>query len=171
MHGCGRFANITTLREGFNGGGAATWTAAYGAHNRVTSAFSQSYTYDAAGRITSYEGTSLGYGSVHKHAVNTVAGTDRYDYDANGNVVKRDKGLSTQQTLTYTVESRLSALTANGLSESYLYDADAAPPGRGSRRCQAAPPPTTPSCITKSRSMARPPLSPSITSSRVLGWP
>jgi RHS repeat-associated protein len=61
---------------------------------------------------------------VKKHAVNTVGGTDRYDYNANGNVTIRDKGLSTQQALTWDHENRLASLTATGLSESYLYDAD-----------------------------------------------
>ncbi len=116
------FANVKTLREGHNGAAPGTFSFSYDAHNRLTNAFNYAYAYDTAGRITSYEGSALGYDSVKKHAVNTVGGTDRYDYDANGNVTVRHKGLSTQQTLTWSHENRLASLTATGLSESYLYD-------------------------------------------------
>ena len=51
-----------------------------------------------------------------------MAGADRYDYDGNGNVTVRHKGLSTQQTLTWSHENRLASLTATGIDESYLYD-------------------------------------------------
>jgi hypothetical protein len=39
------------------------------------------------------------------------SGADRYDYDANGNVTIRNKGLSTQQGLTWSDENRLVSVT------------------------------------------------------------
>jgi RHS repeat-associated protein len=116
------FGNIDTLREGFNGGPVAPWVFSYDWHNRLESAFGRSYAYDTAGRLTSYEGSALGYDSVKTHAVNTVAGVDRYDYDTNGNMRTRNKGLSTQQTLGWNVENRLLSLVATGLVEWYYYD-------------------------------------------------
>ncbi|RIK26338.1 MAG: hypothetical protein DCC55_40040, partial [Chloroflexi bacterium] len=117
------FGNVKTLREANNGASPpATFTFSYDAHNRLTQAFGQSYSYDSAGRITSYEGVSHGYAAAPGHGVNTVGGADRFDYDANGNVTLRNKGLSTQQTLTWSHENRLASLTATGINESYLYD-------------------------------------------------
>ena len=54
--------------------------------------------------------------------MNTVGGVDRYDYDLNGNVTIRNKGLSSQQTLTWNVENQLVGVAATGLSESYYYN-------------------------------------------------
>jgi RHS repeat-associated protein len=58
--------------------------------------------------------------------VNTISGADRYDYDANGNVTVRNKGLSTQQSLTWSDENRLVSVTGSGanLPEWSLYDPD-----------------------------------------------
>jgi RHS repeat-associated protein len=58
--------------------------------------------------------------------VNTISGADRYDYDANGNVTVRNKGLSTQQGLTWSDENRLVSVTGSGanLPEWSLYDPD-----------------------------------------------
>jgi RHS repeat-associated protein len=117
------FGNVKTWYENYDGGvNTSTWNYTYDAHNRLTNGFGQNYAYDTAGRLTGYEGTSYGYLAAPAHAVNTVGGLDRYDYDANGNVTVRHKGLSTQQTLTWSHENRLASLTATGLSESYLYD-------------------------------------------------
>jgi len=50
---------------------------------------------------------------------------DRYDYDANGNMIVRNKGLFSQQTLTWDAENHLAAITGGGLpTKSYRYDAD-----------------------------------------------
>lgn len=46
----------------------------------------------------------------------------RFDYDANGNVKVRDKGLSTRQTLGWNVENHLLSIAASGLVERYYYD-------------------------------------------------
>ncbi len=41
-----------------------------------------------------------------------MAGQDRYDYDLNGNMVVRHKGLSDQQTLAWDAENRLTGVFA-----------------------------------------------------------
>ena len=41
-----------------------------------------------------------------------MAGQDRYDYDPNGNMVVRHKGLSDQQTLAWDAENRLTGVFA-----------------------------------------------------------
>jgi RHS repeat-associated protein len=117
------FGNVKTWYENYDGGvNTSTWNFTYDAHHRLTNGFGQNYAYDTAGRLTGYEGASYGYLAAPAHAVNTVGGLDRYDYDANGNVSVRHKGLSTQQTLTWSHENRLASLTATGINESYLYD-------------------------------------------------
>ena len=49
---------------------------------------------------------------------------DRFDYDANGNMVTRNKGLASQQTLVWDAENRLSQVQDNNgdLVEQYWYD-------------------------------------------------
>ncbi|RIK46104.1 MAG: hypothetical protein DCC57_15840, partial [Chloroflexi bacterium] len=116
------FGNLALMGEGFNGNAPAVHSFSYDAHNRLTLAFGQNYSYDSTGRLTGYEGASYGYAAAPAHAVNTVGGADRYDYDANGNMTIRNKGLSSQQTLTWDHENRLASLTATGINESYLYD-------------------------------------------------
>ena len=53
-----------------------------------------------------------------------IGNADRFDYDANGNMTARNKGLADQQTLVWNAENRLSeAPGSNGnLIESYWYD-------------------------------------------------
>ena len=88
-----------------------------------------SYSYDGASRLTSFNGQSNGYGdSGPYHAVDRIAGVDRFDYDANGNMNVRNKGLSGQQTLAWDAENRLSQVQDNNgdLLEQYWYDVDGA---------------------------------------------
>jgi RHS repeat-associated protein len=48
----------------------------------------------------------------HPHAVNLVNGADRYDYDLNGNLALRNKGVANQeQVLAWDAQNRLSAVT------------------------------------------------------------
>ncbi len=60
------------------------------------------------------------------HGVDRIGGVDRYDYDANGNMTVRDKGLSSQQTLVWDAQNRLSEVRDNNgaVLERYGYDAD-----------------------------------------------
>lgn len=63
------------------------------------------YSYDPQGRVQSY-----GYGDAGPyHAVNRIGGADRFDYDANGNMTARNKGVAgSEQTLVWDAENRLS---------------------------------------------------------------
>ncbi len=58
------------------------------------------------------------------HGVSRVSGIDRYEYDGNGNVTVRNKGLSSRQTLVWNPENRLSSVEdlSGDMIERYLYD-------------------------------------------------
>ena len=116
------FGNIKTLGEAYNGGVTSNHNFAYDAQNRITDAFDQTFGWNAAGNLTNFNGTALTYDGGKPHAANKRGGVDRYDYDANGNMTVRNKGLSSQQTLTWDHENRLASLSGGGVSESYLYD-------------------------------------------------
>ena len=124
------FGNISSLTEQYNAGTSATNSFGYDQQNRLTEAYNPlvtgpDYSYDSAGRLTGYEGLGYTYDSTHMHAVDQVNGIDRYDYDANGNMLIRNKGLSSQQSLTWNHENQLAMISGGGLpTESYLYDAD-----------------------------------------------
>ncbi len=126
------FGNISSLTEQYNADTSATNSFGYDQQNRLTEAYNPvvtgpDYSYDSIGRLTGYEGLGYTYDSAHIHAVDLVNGVDRYDYDANGNMTVRNKGLSSEQTLTWDHENRLETITGGGLpTESYLYDADGA---------------------------------------------
>jgi len=118
------FGDITTLTEG-----ATSNSFTYDGLGRLTSAYGRSYSYDGASRLTAFNGQAYGYGdSGPFHAVDRIGGADRFDYDANGNMVKRNKGLSGQQTLAWDAENRLSQVQDNNgdLIEQYWYDVDGA---------------------------------------------
>ena len=92
---------------------------------RLTAAYGRTYSYDGANRLTAFNGQQLGYGDAGPyHAVDRIGNADRFDYDANGNMTTRNKGLADQQTLVWNAENRLSeAPGSNGnLIESYWYD-------------------------------------------------
>ena len=68
---------------------------AYDGLGRLTSAYGRSYSYDGASRLTAFNGQAYGYGDAGPyHAVDRIAGADRFDYDANGNMTARNKGLA-----------------------------------------------------------------------------
>ena len=118
------FGDITALTEG-----TTSYTFTYDGLGRLTSAYGRSYSYDGASRLSAFNGQAYGYGdSGPYHAVDRIAGADRFDYDANGNMVKRNKGLSDQQTLVWDAENRLSQVQdSNGdLVERYWYGVDGA---------------------------------------------
>ena len=121
-----RYDSFGNVRQySANEGGWQTF--GYDYQNRLIEANSAvngpEYTYDAAGRLTGYETTT--YTGYRGHGITTYGGTQRYYYDANGNVVNRRWGLGNQQALTWDLENRLSQVTGgNGYAETYLYDAD-----------------------------------------------
>ncbi|MCB8944224.1 MAG: hypothetical protein H6658_10760 [Ardenticatenaceae bacterium] len=89
--------------------------------------YSHSYSYNTLGNITSFAGTSYGYGdAAHKHAVTSrMAGVytvGTYSYDANGNMTSRTENGTTYMQ-NFNVENELSSVTANGQTTSFTYDA------------------------------------------------
>ena len=116
-----------------------SYTFGYDGLGRLTGAYGRTYSYDAANRLTSVtvrplltpsaghlatgEKTYNYYDSGPYHAVGRINDFDRFDYDASGNMVKRNKGLSSQQTLVWDAENRLSQVQDNNgdLVEQYWY--------------------------------------------------
>ena len=63
---------------------------------------------DDANRLTAFNGQTYGYGDGGPyHAVDRIGGNDRFDYDANGNMTARNKGLASQQTLVWDAQNWL----------------------------------------------------------------
>ena len=93
---------------------------------RLTSVYEQNFSYWQSGRFNSFNGASYGYANTPYHAVDTIGGVDRYDYDANGNMTVRNKGLSIRQTFEWNAENRLQTVKNNSGAtiESYVYDVD-----------------------------------------------
>ncbi len=93
----------------------------------MTAAYGRTYSYDGANRLTAFNGQSYGYGDGGPyHAVDRIRGADRFDYDANGNMTVRNKGLSSRQTLVWDAQNRLSQVQDNNgdMLEQYWYDVD-----------------------------------------------
>ena len=86
-----------------------------------------SHAGSATNRLTAFNGQSYGYGDGGPyHAVDRIGGADRFDYDANGNMTVRNKGLAGQQTLVWDAQNRLSQVQDNNgdMLEQYWYDVD-----------------------------------------------
>lgn len=97
-----------------------TETFGYDFLDRLTSAsgpYTQSYTYDEIGNITSMDGASYAYGA-QPHAVTAVGGTT-YAYDANGNMTQRG-----DQTITWDVENKPISVTDGQNTSTFVYDGD-----------------------------------------------
>ena len=113
------FGDITALTEE-----TTSYTFGYDGLGRLTSAYGRTYSYDGANRLTTFNGQSYGYGDAGPyHAVDRIGDFDRFDYDANGNMVTRNKGLDSQQTLVWNAENRLSEVQDNDgdVVERYWY--------------------------------------------------
>ncbi len=113
------FGDITALTED-----TTSYTFGYDELGRPTSAYGRTYSYDAANRLTSFNGQTYNYYDAGPyHAVDRIGDFDRFDYDANGNMVVRNKGLTSQQTLVWDAENRLSQVQDNNgdLVEQYWY--------------------------------------------------
>ena len=118
------FGEIATLREG-----DASYGFAYDGLGRLKSAYGRTYAYDGASRLTTFNGQTYGYGDAGPyHAVDRIGGQDRFDYDANGNVVKRNKGLDGEQALVWDAQNRLSQVRnkSGDLVEQYWYGVEGA---------------------------------------------
>ena len=99
------FGDITALTEDTN---TNPDSFTYDGLGRLTSAYSRTYSYDGANRLTAFNGQSYGYGDGGPyHAVDRIGNFDRFDYDANGNMTVRNKGLASQQTLVWYAQNWL----------------------------------------------------------------
>ena len=83
----------------------------------------RSYSYDQVGNMTRKGSLSLSYtDAAHVHAV-TEAGTNRYRYDANGNMIYRDEGNNHRYDQVWRGDNLLERLTwseqVNGVSNRY----------------------------------------------------
>ena len=82
------FGDITALTEG-----TTSYTFNYDGLGRLTEAYGRTYSYDAANRLTSFNGQVYNYyDSGPYHAVDRIGDFDRFDYDANGNMVEAQQG-------------------------------------------------------------------------------
>ena len=116
------FGDISALTEE-----TTSYTFGYDGLGRLTSAYGRTYSYDGASRLTAFNGQTYNYyDSGPYHAVDRIDDFDRFDYDANGNMTKRNKGLASQQTLVWDAENRLSQVQDNNgeLVEQYWYGVD-----------------------------------------------
>jgi RHS repeat-associated protein len=77
--------------------------------------YSESYSYNEIGNITSKNGVSYTYGTK-PHAV-TQVGTTAYTYDANGN-------MNVGTARTWDAENRLTSITKDGVTTTFVYDGD-----------------------------------------------
>ena len=95
-----------------------------------TGQYNHAYAYNPIGNITSttslgnYTYPASGPGSVRPHAVST-AGSNTYQYDANGNLTQRVEGGATY-TQAWDAENRLISVTSNGQMTQFAYDGDGA---------------------------------------------
>ena len=97
---------VESLKVGLSEGGGERLSRSY-AYNRFSDitaltedTTSYSFAYDGLGRLTNAYGRSYSYDSPY-HAVDRIGNADRFDYDANGNMTVRNKGLADQQTLVW----------------------------------------------------------------------
>ena len=116
------FGDITAVTED-----TTSHSFSYDGLGRLTAAYGRTYNYDGANRLTAFNGQSYGYADAGPyHAVDRIGGNDRFDYDANGNMTARHKGLAGQQTLVWDAENRLSEVQDNNgdMLERYWYALD-----------------------------------------------
>lgn len=94
----------------------------YDAQNRLTNGYGLPYSYDSAGRMTSYE--NIGATAFRGHAVRDRYNSQWYYYDNNGNMTARWTS-GGWQNMSWDHENHLSNVSGAGLpTESYLYDTD-----------------------------------------------
>jgi len=83
----------------------------------VSNAYSRTFGYDTIGNLTDNNGVTQTYGNnAGPHAI-TYDGTNSYTYDANGN-------MNVGTARSWDVENRLTSVTKNSVTETYVYDGD-----------------------------------------------
>ncbi len=128
-----RVGNVTTI-EDWRAGSPQTQAYTYDALDRLISSnvtggsgglYGEAYAYDpATGNLASKGGVNYGYLGGKPHAVTHLDGVQRYWYDANGNMVIRQTGV-TSETLIHDAENRLGAVQKNGgTAATFVYDGD-----------------------------------------------
>ncbi len=116
--------NVTSLTDAVN----TNQTFVYDDLDRLTSATggygTLNYSYNEIGNMLSnsqlgtYGYNTSGSTSVRPHAV-TTAGTNTYDYDANGNMI-----LGAGRIITYDFENRPDSVIKDGTTTTFVYDGD-----------------------------------------------
>ncbi len=112
-------------------------------HTGGTAPYDLTYSYDQLGNIASVADKVAGTTATYSYAANgttipggpsavtkvvhsntatgAVTGTDTYGYDANGNMTSRSVG-GVAATMTYDPQQQMSAFTAGGAADGYVYD-------------------------------------------------
>ena len=108
---------------GANGSVVQSSTFTYDEQNRVTSGYGQTFSWKNNGDIDLFAGLGYTYDPIHPHAVNTVGGVDRFDYNLNGSMSVRKTGAVTQ-TLRWDSRNQLAQVTWGSpvQNEYYGYD-------------------------------------------------
>ena len=135
--------NVLTLTDANVAGGAQTQSFGYDARDRLTQAtatggnagqgqYSEAYSYNAIGNLTSKGGVSYTYpasggSSVRPHAVSSTGNGGSFSYDANGNMTSRQvKSGDPTYVQTWDYENRLATVTGNGRTTAFTYDGEGA---------------------------------------------
>jgi len=126
--------NVSDIYDNLVAAGAGDQHLSYDSLSRLTLAngpygtsgtnASLTYTYDELGNLTfntqvgTYTYPTSGASSVRPHAV-TMAGSNTYSYDANGNLSS-----GAGRTLTYNLENKPLTITSAGQTTTFVYDGD-----------------------------------------------
>ncbi|MBX3002090.1 MAG: RHS repeat-associated core domain-containing protein [Caldilineaceae bacterium] len=111
----GRAYHYNPFGEVLNDGTAAN-NFTYDDLGRLTSAYGQSFSYDAVGRMG---GGGKTYSSSFPYHAPKSSNYGSHSYDVNGNLISAGTA-----SFTWNAENRLQSATKNGVTESYVYDVD-----------------------------------------------
>lgn len=119
-----KVGNVLTRTDGKNTPNSQSYT--YDALNRLTSftvnSVTSTFEYDRINNITLKDGKTYTYDTTHPHFVATF-GTNTYTADANGNTIQRIKN-GILRTMSWDAENRLTKITDGGVDiATYSYDA------------------------------------------------
>lgn len=117
--------NILSITDAVN---TASQSFQYDELSRLTKATgsygTKSYVYDKIGNIVQKDGLTYGYGTK-PHAVTSLSNGTTFEYDANGNMVKKTETGNIVTQYSYDTENRLTKVDKNGQNIAlYYYDGD-----------------------------------------------